>query len=1425
MNLIEQQASGCPSNWHYWRDHLYFLESEKKNFDESEASCEKLGGHLTSVLGQDETDFLLYLAVEGVNYWIGFTDREEEGNFKWLDGSPSNYTNWRLGQPNNVPPEENCAELLATADADDGKWNDLRCIFLITYFCKKPVTGGNEEIQLLLYGETDIIQASIHGGCSMPLGMGNNEIKDHQISASSFIDDAHMPQYARVLNQSFWMASLSDSQPWIQIHFNGQMVIAGLIVDGHLSMDLGWIWVDKFHVTYSNNGRSWKPYVYFTENDKCGQYYCEKTRNNKNEVVTIFSSRFACRRSLLFYHQIKATHLRLHPNISSKSYNERIKVGCKLEIIGCSDDDCDYSFGIAAGGITNINMSTSSYSDNTHSAVTSRVRIIPDIGAAGTGWIPHDKDSNPWLRVQMESVHSIRAIVTQGCGDLLAWITEYCVSFMNDSNSVVFYQGTTLSDCKVFQANEDNINLVRKSLDNEIETNEIVFHPISWHNLPCLRVELIGCAAGKSPVRSISLLLVFLNQDSIQNKIQRCEIDHVASCDFTRICNYPKGQIASLDYPSPYPQRSTCTWNIITDPGTFILLSFTDFDIPSLGDCTSSSVTIYNGDTQSAESAIGVYCNYRPPPKTVVSAFNHVFIAHTSGAEESGHGFYAEYAQNRHESSINVTIDPGDVCPIDWSYFRGNCHRLMYSENYINWVHAEENCMEYDAHLVSIRDRDDMEFIHSLIVDNLERHVSLPLRTYIGLTLAHDEWMHRWVDGRPLSYTDWISPNSEEEWMERQPDGGRLESCVLIDLTDVHSTNHWHDVPCISDNEANQYICMKPQSGVNDTTMTVTENLHDSVRCPDDMAVCSNGECIHKIFACADSKECLANKECEKGILQESSRIIGGSCRPGEFQCLRSHECISVSFLCDFITHCEDTSDEESCVYPPCQADEYTCSNGQCISSSKRCDLVSDCVSKSDEDMCDETKDSFQCYDGTWLPAHAQCDGQRDCSGKNWEDESLSECGIYQTNFTCTNGRLSCKNGACVDPQYQCVYNKDRYGFMQGCRDATHLENCGDFSCDKGMIKCPDSYCIPLRYRCDGSIDCPNAQDEQQCDTFQCPNHYRCKGSGNCLNHSELCDGVQHCPDGDDELFCGIKCPKDCVCLGLYFHCTDTAWDLSKALMIPENARELHLTNLKNSAENTANTIKARLHIDLSRMAFLVLANISGNDIGNVDTTTFESNRNLQVLSLAKNNITTILNGTFITLGLLKYLDISGNPLTRIQPGAFFNLNSLQFLNIERSLLKTGSEKTFNDLVVLETLHSDKYLFCCLVQNLELITECLPEPDQFSSCEDLIRIPVLRIFMWILGISALIGNGYVIAKRILPSERGSRKGAARVQNIMVGHLAVADSFMGVYMMIIASADVYYRDKYAFFAEDWQTSVVCKMAGLLSVLSSEASVFS
>ena len=45
---------------------------------------------------------------------------------------------------------------------------------------------------------------------------------------------------------------------------------------------------------------------------------------------------------------------------------------------------------------------------------------------------------------------------------------------------------------------------------------------------------------------------------------------------------------------------------------------------------------------------------------------------------------------------------------------------------------------------------------------------------------------------------------------------------------------------------------------------------------------------------------------------------------------------------------------------------------------------------------------------------------------------------------SCGNNDIVCKNGACADERYMCLNDKDKYGFLLGCRDATHLEDCGN---------------------------------------------------------------------------------------------------------------------------------------------------------------------------------------------------------------------------------------------------------------------------------------------------------------------------------------------------------------------------------------------
>ena len=94
---------------------------------------------------------------------------------------------------------------------------------------------------------------------------------------------------------------------------------------------------------------------------------------------------------------------------------------------------------------------------------------------------------------------------------------------------------------------------------------------------------------------------------------------------------------------------------------------------------------------------------------------------------------------------------------------------------------------------------------------------------------------------------------------------------------------------------------------------------------------------------------------------------------------------------------------------------------------------------------------------------------------------------------------------------------------------------------------------------------------------------------------------------------------------------------------------------------------------------------------------------------------------------------------------------------------------------------------------------------------------VLRICIWVLGVIAFLGNLSVIVWRKKDKEQN------RLQSMMVLSLAFADMCMGIYLLIIASMDARWAGEYFKHDIEWRTGIGCKIAGILSMLSSEVSV--
>ena len=87
--------------------------------------------------------------------------------------------------------------------------------------------------------------------------MTSGKISDAQIIASTSLDDAHRPMFARVGNHSSWRPAVGDLQPHIEIVFPSRMIFTGILVQGE-GIDDG-AFVESFFVGYSNenSGTDW----------------------------------------------------------------------------------------------------------------------------------------------------------------------------------------------------------------------------------------------------------------------------------------------------------------------------------------------------------------------------------------------------------------------------------------------------------------------------------------------------------------------------------------------------------------------------------------------------------------------------------------------------------------------------------------------------------------------------------------------------------------------------------------------------------------------------------------------------------------------------------------------------------------------------------------------------------------------------------------------------------------------------------------------------------------------------------------------------------------------------------------------------------------------------------------------------------------
>ncbi|XP_033725235.1 G-protein coupled receptor GRL101-like [Pecten maximus] len=209
----------------------------------------------------------------------------------------------------------------------------------------------------------------------------------------------------------------------------------------------------------------------------------------------------------------------------------------------------------------------------------------------------------------------------------------------------------------------------------------------------------------------------------------------------------------------------------------------------------------------------------------------------------------------------------------------------------------------------------------------------------------------------------------------------------------------------------------------------------------------------------------------------------------------------------------------------------------------------------------------------------------------------------------------------------------------------------------------------------------------------------------------------------------------------------------------------------------------------------------------------------LKELSIIGSQLRYLSANTFLGIGALIYLNLSSNHIENIGHGTFNNLAYVKTLDLRNNNLQL-KQNMFQGLSSLRVLYVDSYTLCCAKPGSVTDPNCFAPRDSISSCTDLIRLSVLRVALWIIGLCAVLGNLFVLVYRFKYDQANLKKS----YSVFVINLGLSDILMGIYMIIIGIADAVYRDRYVWEENDWRRSTTCTVSGILSTISSEASAF-
>uniref|UniRef100_G1N6I5 Macrophage mannose receptor 1 n=1 Tax=Meleagris gallopavo TaxID=9103 RepID=G1N6I5_MELGA len=138
-NSVTKKKRKKKKGWMKHGFYCYSIGQLPATFSDAKLICEENKAHLATVTDRYEQAFLTsIIGFKPVKYfWIGLSDVEEQGTFRWTAGDPVTFTHWNMGMPGREP---GCVAMRTGTSA--GLWDILNCEEKNLFLCKQLVEGA-----------------------------------------------------------------------------------------------------------------------------------------------------------------------------------------------------------------------------------------------------------------------------------------------------------------------------------------------------------------------------------------------------------------------------------------------------------------------------------------------------------------------------------------------------------------------------------------------------------------------------------------------------------------------------------------------------------------------------------------------------------------------------------------------------------------------------------------------------------------------------------------------------------------------------------------------------------------------------------------------------------------------------------------------------------------------------------------------------------------------------------------------------------------------------------------------------------------------------------------------------------------------------------------------------------------------------------